>query len=671
VTAGPAAAASHAEVGDAGQTRATSQAPTADPLPVIRGLVVNDTADMYRVCSTGGAWSASTSATTSTDRPDGEDPELWLFNAAGDRIAFNDDLQNDDEVHIRESLISGDAAAGTYYLAIAQWPYGFDAHSADSWEMSDPHPGHEYSVADMSYTINVAGLRSCDAQAPHITTSATTADDEPYTAGDWTNQNVTVAFACVDNDGGSGVDDEASRLTASKTVSADGQHSVSSSGTCVDNDGNRAEAVSYDPVRIDKTAPNIERTDRTAANAAGWNAGDVTVTWSCTDAASGVVDDSISRTVSGDGADQVVSTTCRDRVGNSASATEAHINIDTHNPHITTSARTADDEPYSAGDWTNQNVTVAFACVDNDGGSGVDDEASRPTASETVSDEGVTDKVASSGDCVDEAGNRAEAGAYGAVKIDKTKPAIGASARTADDAAYAAGSWTNQNVTVAFSCADGDGGSGVDEDASDPTATRNVSDEGQHSVASSETCADNAGNSADAASFEPVRIDKTRPVLAFTGERTYTADEQVEIGCSATDALSGVAVACTGLSAPANTYAPGTHTITRSATDNAGNETRASATFTVKASPSSLCALTKRYVRSSAKYTALSPIARNVPDALVVAACQPLAAIVPGITPQAKAALVMTYKVAVIPLTYGGWLTAAQASELKTLAGAL
>jgi hypothetical protein len=390
-----------------------------------------------------------------------------------------------------------------------------------------------------------------------------------------------VAYACVDNAGGSGVDETASTLVASTTVSDEGQRSVASSGTCADNEGNTAQAVSYGPVRVDRTAPAIERSGRTAANASGWNAGDVTVTWSCTDAASGVVDASLSKTVSSDGAEQDIAATCRDRAGNSASASEGHINIDTHKPHIEMAATRADERTYTEGDWTKQDVTVAFACVDNDGGSG------------------------------------------------------------------------------------------VDEDASDLAATRTLSDEGEHRVASAGTCADNAANSAEAASFGAVRIDKTGPLLAFTGERTYSVDEQVEIGCSASDALSGVAIACSGLRAPAHTYAPGTHTITRSATDHAANQTRASATFTVKATPSSLCTLTHQHVRSSARYIALSRVARKVPDALAAAACQPLAAIVAGITPPAQAALVMTYKVTVSVLVSGGWLTSTQASQLKTLAGAL
>jgi transcription elongation factor len=41
-------------------------------------------------------------------------------------------------------------------------------------------------------------------------------------------------------------------------------------------------------VNIDRTPPGIVEKSRTpAANAAGWNNGDVTVTWSCSDALSG------------------------------------------------------------------------------------------------------------------------------------------------------------------------------------------------------------------------------------------------------------------------------------------------------------------------------------------------------------------------------------------------
>ena len=56
--------------------------------------------------------------------------------------------------------------------------------------------------------------------------------------------------------------------------------------------------------------------------------------------------------------------------------------------------------------------------------------------------------TAISGTCTDKAGNTSDSTAV-AVKLDLTKPTI-----TADSGTYLSGSWTNQTVTVTFSCFD-------------------------------------------------------------------------------------------------------------------------------------------------------------------------------------------------------------------------
>ena len=70
---------------------------------------------------------------------------------------------------------------------------------------------------------------------------------------------------------------------------------------------------------VDTTDPVIAFASRTDAN--GWNNGDVTVTWSCADSGSDVVADSVSVTVSTEGANQSVEGTCKDHAGNTASDT--------------------------------------------------------------------------------------------------------------------------------------------------------------------------------------------------------------------------------------------------------------------------------------------------------------------------------------------------------------
>lgn len=92
------------------------------------------------------------------------------------------------------------------------------------------------------------------------------------------------------------------------------------------------------------------------------------------------------------------------------------------------------------------------------------------------------------------------------IQRDATKPTITASAIKADNRPYTPGTWTNQSVTVHFTCRDA--GSTV---ASCP-ADVPLSAEGVTSSVSG-TARDNAGNSASA-SFGPVQIDKTKPTFS-------------------------------------------------------------------------------------------------------------------------------------------------------------
>lgn len=95
-----------------------------------------------------------------------------------------------------------------------------------------------------------------------------------------------------------------------------------------------------------------------------------------------------------------------------------------------------------------------------------------------------------------------------------------------------------------------------------------------------------------------VKRDATAPVIAYAGNNgTYTVDQQVNITCSATDAMSGIASSnCPGASGPAYSFGVGTQTLSASASDNAGNGSSASTQFTVQVTPGSLCTLVRRWV---------------------------------------------------------------------------
>jgi hypothetical protein len=173
-----------------------------------------------------------------------------------------------------------------------------------------------------------------------------------------------------------------------------------------------------------------------------------------------------------------------------------------------------------------------------------------------------------------------------------------------------------------------------------------------------------------------IKRDATPPTVAFSGNAgTYTVAQAVTIGCAATDALSGVASDTCAQNALAGVSAAslgvGAHTITANATDAAGNTTTASTTFTVVATAASLGDLTTSYVDSSAAYQALSPKAKAAVNRLAAAATQAIAAILPKLPPTAKAVLLQVYRGALARLQAQGWLTAAQASTLGSLAAGL
>jgi len=88
---------------------------------------------------------------------------------------------------------------------------------------------------------------------------------------------------------------------------------------------------------VDNTPPTIAATVNPAPNAAGWNKTDVTVSFTCADAGSGITSCSAPVTVTTDGANQVVSATATDQAGNSA-ATSVTLNIDKTPPAVTISS---------------------------------------------------------------------------------------------------------------------------------------------------------------------------------------------------------------------------------------------------------------------------------------------------------------------------------------------
>jgi hypothetical protein len=93
------------------------------------------------------------------------------------------------------------------------------------------------------------------------------------------------------------------------------------------------------------------------ANSYGWNNTSVTVSFTCSDALSGIASCSAPTTLSAQAANQSVNGTATDKAGNSAQATVGGINIDETPPTVTYTG--------NAGTYTtNQTIAITFTASD-------------------------------------------------------------------------------------------------------------------------------------------------------------------------------------------------------------------------------------------------------------------------------------------------------------------
>lgn len=167
---------------------------------------------------------------------------------------------------------------------------------------------------------------------------------------------------------------------------------------------------------------------------------------------------------------------------------------------------------------------------------------------------------------------------------DTTAPTITSSISPASNT----NGWNNGPTTISWIVADPESGI-ASSSGCEPTIV-NV-----ETAAATSTCGATNGAGLSASANATVRLDTTGPVIAFGGNAgTYQVDQTVDIRCTASDALSGLATLsdCGGISGPAYAFPIGSSSYLRSATDRAGNTTSASTSITVVVTVASLCNLT-------------------------------------------------------------------------------
>jgi hypothetical protein len=283
----------------------------------------------------------------------------------------------------------------------------------------------------------------------------------PDTYG-WNNSAETVTFACAPG--------SYAVQTCSSPVKVGTQGANQPvTGTVTDVAGNTASTTVG--VSIDLTTPVITAAASPAPNANGWNNTPVTVTFTCSDALSGIATCPAAQTVSTQGAGQIVSGTATDKAGNSASASLT-LNISTTPPTITAAVV----PPPNAAGWNNTSATVTFQC------SGGVAPLQCP-APQVVNREGASQTIL--GQATDAAGNSASASVQ--VSLDKTPPQIVAIASPPPDAHGI----NTTGVTVTFNCSDAASGLAVCPGAITATTA------GANQVVSG-TAIDRAGNTSSA-----------------------------------------------------------------------------------------------------------------------------------------------------------------------------
>ncbi|HET7137277.1 MAG TPA: PxKF domain-containing protein [Gaiellaceae bacterium] len=357
-----------------------------------------------------------------------------------------------------------------------------------------------------------------DTTPPVITPTVTPAS--PNGSNGWYKTgNVTVSFTVTDPD--SAITTQSAACSATTTVSTDGTTGVTCSATSAGGTSSNTQTIKRDVtvplISIDSSVP----TSTTSSS--------VTVTGTASDATSGVsgvtvngsaatfapLTQTYSRTVALSCGGNTLAAVSTDQAGNVSSTSQITVTRACDTTAPVTSA-TGNAGAYGDGTWTNGNVTVALSATDASGVASITysttgaqtasaTTASGSTASVTITAEGSTTVSFHATDTV---GNVESPDKTFVVRIDKTAPAASASA-VSGGSPYAADTWTNHDVVVSYECTDG--GSGVASTPGDDT----VSGESATGSASG-TCVDNAGNTATA-TFSPIKIDKTAPVITDLG----------------------------------------------------------------------------------------------------------------------------------------------------------
>ncbi|WP_157695462.1 OmpL47-type beta-barrel domain-containing protein [Nakamurella panacisegetis] len=394
-----------------------------------------------------------------------------------------------------------------------------------------------------------------DRTAPNTTVTAPPA---------WNKSDVTLTL--VPNDGLSGVDKTYFQLDGgaqtagtSVPVTAEGNHTLTFWSTDAAGNTEAAHTVSFG---IDKTSPTIGHTESPAANVDGWNNGDVIVTFTCSDALSGVASCTGPQTVTTEGTAQAVTGTVKDNAGNTATDPAA-VSIDKTKPIITVDPLPAPN----ANGWYGDDVTATYTASDALSGIKIQDKA------HTFGEGAAQTDTATATDAAGNSGSVTTP----AVNVDKTAPTITGTVLGTPNGK----GWFTGDVTIHWTCADNLSGvvacpldTVVKGEGSDLSASASVTDRAGHTTS---------------VTVDGIKVDRTAPTTAATGVPAGWVNAPVTVGLKASDNLSDVdstyyAVDGATTATKGDTVSvgvEGVHTVSYYSIDNAGNR-EAAQSFTVE-----------------------------------------------------------------------------------------
>jgi hypothetical protein len=287
---------------------------------------------------------------------------------------------------------------------------------------------------------------------------------------------------------------------------------ASKSGTCTDKAGNTSGATSFG-FKYDNTPPAVTAAATRGPDNSGWYNAPVGISWSGTDATSGIASCSAPATYSGpDSKNASSSGGCTDKAGNAGTPPPLSIKYDATPPVATT----VPDRGPDANGWYNHGLTIGWSSSDP-----VSGIASCTSASYGGPDTGSATR---SGTCTDGAGNTSAPVAFG-FRFDATPP-TGVSAEPARPPDH--DGWYNRPFAVKWSGADALSGL-----ASCSSASYGGPTNGASSVSGS--CTDQAGNTSGAVGYA-FRYDSTPP--AFRDLSLTPRDDSVAVRWRASGATA-------------------------------------------------------------------------------------------------------------------------------------